>query len=206
MRIEHDGIGIEYAVFGVGPPMVLVHGFGSNLRQNWVDTGWTGTLPPLRQVIAIDLRGHGRSDRPGEAAAFSGEAMCGDVIAVLDSLAVQRADVFGYSLGGGIALRLLAMYPERFDRAIIGGIGERNDERLQALDGIRGGTEDSLDLTSALHPVLIVNGANDSAVGDPHPVASRLANATVVTIPGCDHMTVVPDQRLKTVVLDFLKQ
>ena len=134
--------------------------------------------------------------------------MCDDIIAVMDHLDIARADLFGYSMGGGIALRLLAAHPKRFAAAIVGGVGERNNEELQALAALRGASEPrasgGLGLASLTLPVLIVNGENDHAVGSPDPIALRIQNATLIWIPDSDHLTVVSDQRFKDAVLDFL--
>ena len=195
-KIDHDGVTIHYEVFGKGKPIVLVHGFASSLQDNWVNTGWIDTLTPVRQVVALDCRGHGESQKPHDPEAYAGDAMCDDVIAVMDHLDIARADLFGYSMGGGVALRLLAAHPKRFA------------EELQALAALRGASEPrasgGLGLASLTPPVLIVNGENDHAVGSPHPIALRIPNATLIWIPDSDHLTVVSDQRFKDAVLDFL--
>lgn len=209
-KVDSNGVSIHYEVFGEGKPIVLVHGFASSQQHNWVSTGWIDTLTTVRQVVALDCRGHGQSGTPQGAGAYAPDAMCDDVIAVMDHLDIARADLFGYSMGAGIALRLLVAHPERFATAIVGGVGERNNEELQALDGLRGAAErpagEGVELASLTHPVLIVNGEDDRAVGDPGSVASRIPKARLMTIAGCDHMTVVPDQRFKDAVLDFLAQ
>jgi pimeloyl-ACP methyl ester carboxylesterase len=205
--IEAGETAIHYEVFGEGRPIVLVHGFASNLKEGWVKTGWVEALSPVRQVIAIDCRGHGESDKPKGPGAYSGDVLADDVIAVIDALRISRADIFGYSMGGGIALRLMATLPERFTSAIVSGVGERNDERLQALDGTRGGPEPrsmTERLALVTMPVLIVNGEDDYAVGNPDRLASTMPNATLIRIPDCDHVSVVSDQRFKDAVLDFL--
>jgi pimeloyl-ACP methyl ester carboxylesterase len=119
---DSAGVSIHYEVFGEGQPIVLVHGFAANLQLNWVASGWIDTLRPLRQVIAIDCRGHGESEKPYDPSAY-GEAMEDDVIRLMDHLKIQTADLFGYSMGGRISLGLLARYPRRFSRAILGGVG-----------------------------------------------------------------------------------
>jgi pimeloyl-ACP methyl ester carboxylesterase len=206
---DSNGVSIHYEVFGEGEPIILIHGFASNLQENWVATGWVDTLMPLRQVIALDCRGHGKSDRPREPEAYSSDSMSGDVIAVLDHLGIARADLFGYSMGGGIVLRLLAGYPDRFASAIAGGVGERNNHELQALDGLRGGRARSPSagpgLPSLTPPVLIVNGADDRAVGSPDGIVASIPTARVMQIPGCDHLSVVADQRFKDAVVAFLR-
>jgi hypothetical protein len=62
--VESDGMRIYFEDFGSGEPIILVHGWGSNLHANWVRTGWVDALLPVRRVVALDVRGHGASDKP----------------------------------------------------------------------------------------------------------------------------------------------
>jgi pimeloyl-ACP methyl ester carboxylesterase len=125
---DSAGVQIHYEVFGDGRPLVLVHGFASNLRQNWIAPGWVETLRPLRRVIALDCRGHGESGKPQDPAAY-GNAMQDDVVRLMDHLEIEQADLFGYSMGGAISMGLLVRYPERFASAVLGGVGGRGPRR-----------------------------------------------------------------------------
>jgi pimeloyl-ACP methyl ester carboxylesterase len=125
---DSDGVQIHYEVFGEGKPIVLVHGFASSLEGNWVRPGWIETLKPIRQVIALDCRGHGESEKPHDPSAY-GSSMGGDVIRLLDHLGIEKADLFGYSMGGAISLGLIARYPQRFTRVVLGGVGARPPRR-----------------------------------------------------------------------------
>jgi pimeloyl-ACP methyl ester carboxylesterase len=121
---DSDGVTIHYEVFGDGPPIVLVHGFASSLKDNWVQTGWVKRLESAgRRVVALDCRGHGESDKPRDPAAYQGDTMPGDVIRLMDHLGIDRADLMGYSMGGGIALGLIMRHPQRFHRAVLAGVG-----------------------------------------------------------------------------------
>ena len=121
---DSDGVTIHYEVFGEGSPIILVHGFASSLQENWVQTGWVKRLLLAgRHVVALDCRGHGESAKPYDVAAYGGEAMAGDVIRLMDHLGIARADLMGYSMGGGIALELIMRHPQRFRRVVLGGVG-----------------------------------------------------------------------------------
>lgn len=121
---DSGGVQIHYEIFGDDklPPIVLVHGFASNLDGNWVRPGWVDTLMPLRQVIALDCRGHGESEKLYDSAAY-GDNVPEDVIRLMDHLGVEKADLFGYSMGGRISTRLMTSHPERFHSVVLGGIG-----------------------------------------------------------------------------------
>jgi len=122
---ESDGVHIAYDDVGSGPPVVLVHGFASNRRQNWEAMGWYEALVEAgRRVVALDCRGHGESDKPTDVAAYADGVMAGDVVALLDHLAIDRADVVGYSMGARISLVVLVEQPERVNAVVLGGIGD----------------------------------------------------------------------------------
>jgi pimeloyl-ACP methyl ester carboxylesterase len=120
---DSNGVTIHYETFGDGKPIVLVHGFASSLKGNWVATNCVETLQPIRRVVALDCRGHGESDKPYEPEAYGGENMSRDVLRLMDHLNVAEADLFGYSMGAGIAAYLLAHHRDRFTSVIMGGIG-----------------------------------------------------------------------------------
>jgi len=121
---DSDGTAIQYEVFGEGRPIVLVHGFAASLDLNWVRTGWVEALTPVRQVVGLDARGHGRSDKPHEPAGYAGDSMADDVVRLMDHLEIEKADLFGYSMGSQISLRLLARHQDRFFSAVLGGVGQ----------------------------------------------------------------------------------
>ncbi len=118
-----DGVSIHYEVFGEGKPIVLVHGFAASLEVNWVNTGWIEALTPIRQVVALDCRGHGLSGKPYDPQAYAGDQMAEDVTRLMDHLEIDNADLFGYSMGAAISLRLLLRHPDRFTSVVLGGIG-----------------------------------------------------------------------------------
>lgn len=102
------------------PPVVLVHGFASSFDHNWRRTGWVDILADVgRDVVELDLLGHGRADRPTEPEAY--EAV-GDL--VLAALPAQTpVDAVGFSAGAQVLLRLALAHPERFHRLALLGIG-----------------------------------------------------------------------------------
>ncbi len=107
-------------------PIVLVHGFASTARVNWVFPGWVVTLTEAgRRVIALDNRGHGASSKLYDPAAYHTTAMMEDLRALLDHLAIERADIMGYSMGARIAAFLAVHHPARVRSLVLGGIGIR---------------------------------------------------------------------------------
>ena len=119
-----DGEKIRYIEQGKGDPLVLIHGFTASVEANWVLPGIFPKLAESFRVIAIDNRGHGKSDKPHDPAEY-GDKMVQDVINLLDHLEIEKAHIAGYSMGGFITMRLLAKAPERFITAIVGGAGWR---------------------------------------------------------------------------------
>ena len=112
---ESSGAKIHYIDEGAGPPILLVHGFASNIEGNWRATGIIAALTGAgRRVIALDCRGHGESDKPHDPKAYGVNVMANDAIALLDHLGITKTDLMGYSMGGYIATSLLLEHPERF--------------------------------------------------------------------------------------------
>ena len=117
-----DGVEIHYTVEGRGDPVVLLHGITGTAASNWGAAGIIGRLAEEFQVIAVDQRGHGKSGKPHDAESY-GERMALDVVDLLDHLRLQQANVVGYSMGGFIAMKLVALAPDRLMSAVIGGAG-----------------------------------------------------------------------------------
>lgn len=114
--------------------MVLIHGYGASVVTNWRMSGCIDALAAHYRVIALDLRGHGRSEKPLHASAYSTAQMAEDVLAVLDEEGIQQARIAGYSMGGMVALHLLLDFPERVRAAVIGGMGASFPRRLDRRD------------------------------------------------------------------------
>jgi len=137
-----QGVNISYQVEGQGTPIMLIHGFASSAEGNWRDSGWIDyLLTQGKQVISLDCRGHGKSDKPHDSSAYDGEIMSEDVIRLMDHLDLKVVELMGYSMGARISIDLLKNNTHRFSRAILGGMGEtifndrsaRNDDISNAM-------------------------------------------------------------------------
>ncbi len=117
---DSQGVQVRFVDQGSGEPIVLLHGYTSTIERAWVDTGVLPNLAKDHRVIAFDLRGHGKSGKPRESAAY-GEEMAQDVVRLLDHLRLPRAHIVGYSLGAQITAKLLTTNPERFITATLSG-------------------------------------------------------------------------------------
>ena len=121
MRVDVDGVGIEYEVIGEGRPVVLLHGFPDSGRL------WRHQVPALTdagfRVIVPDLRGYGRSDKPTDADAYTIGALAGDVIAILNDAGVERAHLVGHDWGAVIAWALGARAGDRVDHLAALSVG-----------------------------------------------------------------------------------
>jgi pimeloyl-ACP methyl ester carboxylesterase len=121
---DSDGVRIAYLDEGEGSPILLIHGFASNIQINWVNTGWVATLTRAGfRVIAIDNRGHGMSEKLYDTAAYGAPIMAEDSRRLLDHLGLSEADVMGYSMGARIAAFLVLAHPERVRSVIFAGLG-----------------------------------------------------------------------------------
>jgi pimeloyl-ACP methyl ester carboxylesterase len=123
---RHGAAEIAFLDEGEGDPIVLIHGFASTKEVNWVQPGWVATLTRAgRRVIALDNRGHGQSSKFYESAAYHTHLMAEDARALIDHLALGRADVMGYSMGARIAAFLAVDHAETVRSVVLGGLGIR---------------------------------------------------------------------------------
>lgn len=119
--------GYEIATYSWGDEydetVLLVHGFASSCRDNWVDTGWVRDLTRAGyRVLGVDQRGHGRSDKPHDPHDYTMSALVGDLLVVLDTYLLDTVHYVGYSLGGRVGWQLLVDAPHHVSRAVLGGI------------------------------------------------------------------------------------
>jgi pimeloyl-ACP methyl ester carboxylesterase len=223
-RFDANGVVLSYTVQGRGEPVLLIHGLYSSVRRNWELTGILQMLAVDHQVIALDLPGHGQSDKPDRADAY-GVAMVDDVVLLLDRLAIKKVHVIGYSMGGMIAMKLMATHPERVASAVVGGMGWMQEGSLLAIfwerfqTAGRGQTPpvcvqslgklaiSAADLAAIRIPTVVVVGADDPV--KPlfvQPLETARPDWPVIEIPGANHTTAVQSPVFKQAITDALKK
>lgn len=119
---EVNGINLYYESHGSGRPLILLHG---GLGSGEMFGPIIGQFAANHRVILVDLQGHGRTadiDRPLDI-----KFMADDVAALIDHLGLEKPDVVGYSLGGGVALQLAARHPQKVGRLVSASAGIRRD-------------------------------------------------------------------------------
>lgn len=118
-----DGVQLAWRETGTGRPLVLIHGYFSEADTNWIKYGHAAALAEAGyRVIMPDLRAHGQSDKPHDAALYPRDVLADDQFALIAHLGLTDFDLGGYSLGGRTVARMLARGC-RPRRAIISGMG-----------------------------------------------------------------------------------
>jgi pimeloyl-ACP methyl ester carboxylesterase len=148
--VSASQVTIDYDVWGDGPPVLLIHGFASNARVNWLDTGWVRTLNQAGyQAITFDNRGHGRSGKLYESRLYSAPLMAEDAKRLVDRLRHRRVAVMGYSMGARIAAVLTIRNPSLVSAAVLAGLAANMMAGIGDAETIAAALEaDSLDETS----------------------------------------------------------
>jgi pimeloyl-ACP methyl ester carboxylesterase len=116
---DTSGLPIHYDLAGSGPPLVLLHGFVGD-STIWRHAGYVDALAGQFTLVLVDARGRGRSGKPHYPAMYATQRLAADVLAVLDDLGVDRAGIWGQSLGGRAGLILAIHHPGRL-RALVAG-------------------------------------------------------------------------------------
>jgi pimeloyl-ACP methyl ester carboxylesterase len=119
---DSNGIKTWYSVQGQGEPVVLIHGWLSSAGINWDLPGTTALLAKDFQVIELDMRGHGQSDKPVKEEEYGSE-LVEDVVRLMDYLKVNKAHIVGYSMGGIVAGNFIVKHPDRALSGTLGGMG-----------------------------------------------------------------------------------
>ena len=225
--LNSNGVRIRYQTWGQGPPVILIHGFGESL-ESWQRNGVARSLSPHFQVIAIDMRGHGRSDKPHDPKSY-GTELSGDVGRVLRHLGIRKAHIVGYSMGALVALDFAVLHQQHTLSVVLGGAGlnppETLDDFRQQAEAFEQGKvpgregDDPKALAALLRglrvlseedvrrinvPMAVLIGANDQFMPNVHRL-SRVRPATQVTvIPDADHATAPSHQKFSEALLAFL--
>src|ERR1700692_3660336 len=128
-----NGLKMYYEVHGSGEPVVLLHGAFMTIPNNW--TGWIWEIAKTRKVIAVEMQGHGRT--ADIARDISSENLADDVAALLDHLKIPKADLIGYSMGGGVAMQCAIRHPEKVRKVVVISSTFRRDGMVkEALDAL----------------------------------------------------------------------
>jgi pimeloyl-ACP methyl ester carboxylesterase len=97
-----------------------LHGFSDSV-ESWYEYGYVSSLAGDYRLIMVDALGHGASDKPHDPNAYNSTSMGVDLVGVLDACEVEQTHIFGYSMGGGMALVMAKLHPERLRSLIVGG-------------------------------------------------------------------------------------
>ncbi len=190
------------------PPVLLLHGFGSSSRQNWVDTGWVRFLNDAgRNVIMMDLPAHGESAAPTGAGAYVPSRIRADILQVLadeqvrplrEGAPTSGVDVVGYSLGSRLAWEFGATQPELVRRMVLGGPGRSDPLATFDLEGaerfLAGGPVTQDPVTADLLRMAQLDPGND--------LPSLLAMISAVKTEPFDPQSAVPSMPVLLVAGD----
>jgi pimeloyl-ACP methyl ester carboxylesterase len=224
---DSNGVRIRYHVWGEGPPVVLIHGFGEAL-ESWHRGGVVRILSPHFQVIAMDMRGHGRSGKPHDLKSY-GPELSGDVVRLLRHIRTRKAHIVGYSMGALVALDFAVLHQEYSVSVILGGAGLNpaetlDDFRQQAEAFERGNVplrdgDDAKALAALLRglrvvseedvrrirvPMAAVIGENDRFMANVQRLSRVLPTMQVTVIPEVNHATAPADPKFAQALLAFL--
>ncbi len=133
--VDNTGVQIHYEVEGDGPPLVLMHGMGMSTRD-WYDNGYVDKLKGEFQVIPIDSRGFGQSDKPNDVESYGRAEKVSDLTAVLDELGIERTTYWGFSMGASIGWAFGMLRPDRLNALILGAYPVLSNE-VSEIDQVR---------------------------------------------------------------------
>ena len=215
-----DGISLSYADCGEGPAVILLHGFIVDSAVNWIEPGLLEALADTgSRAVALDARGHGRSDKPHDPQSFADRAMARDVIAMIELLDLGNVALIGYSMGGYTALEA-ALLDGRVLAVAACGVGVETDQDHSSNPQIvaelisetappdaflRGAILPQIrpsDMAEIRVPVHVINGADD--YHDPSQVAGLFPDAIPVTVEG-DHISAVTEPTFRDALVAFVR-
>ncbi len=245
-HFSSDGVDIAFIDEGDGEPVLLIHGFASNVATNWAGTSWIGALKDAGfRTIAFDNRGHGRSAKLYAPEDYGAPLMAEDARRLLDHLGLQAAHVIGYSMGARIGAFLAMRHEPRVRSLVLSGMGinlvhgvggagpiaaaleaerpedvksdaarsfrlfadQTGSDRRALAACIRSSRQPiaAAEIGALRIPVLVAVGTQDVVAGSARELAALIPTASVLDIPGRDHMRSVGDPVHKGGVIEFLK-
>jgi len=225
-----DGIQIHFVDEGRGTPVLLIHGYTSDIDGGWRNRGViNGLISAGYRVVASDNRGHGKSDKPKDVSMY-GLNMVEDGRRLLDYLDIDRAHVVGYSMGARLANKLRELHPDRVISLTVGGTGwptarptltneliEHVDQQLrdrgfrdemerEALVAVRVSSLEIPPIESELGqnkvPMLVIGGEQDRPERV-QKLAEITSNAKFKMVPG-DHGAAPKTPEFLKALLEFL--
>ena len=222
---DSNGVKIAYFTEGEGPPVVLIHGWMASAVMNWALPGVSGQLAKDFQVIAMDVRGHGQSDKPTKEEAYGPEVV-EDVVRLLDHLKIKKAHIVGYSMGGMITANFLVKHPDRALSGTLGGMGWLKDGAFtqKLVDNLGKKQADTpmalcmrsmskLSLTEAeiksiKLPVEVIVGDKDEHIAKLYvePLRKARPDWPIVEIKDASHITCVLRPQFKEEIASWLKK
>ena len=176
---DSNGVKIHFVVEGQGEPVIVVHGFMASIAL--MEQQLPGVLWKMSQdyqVVALDNRGHGKSDKPHDPDMY-GLEMVNDVLRLMDFLKLEKAHIVGYSLGGFMTEFMLVHHSDRMLTATIGGMGwiKADDESMTFIVSVA----DSLDAGNGIAPYV----ERMWPVGQPKPSREQLRTPIEFCLTGC---------------------
>jgi pimeloyl-ACP methyl ester carboxylesterase len=222
---DSNGVKIAYFVEGKGPAVVLIHGWMSSSLMNWALPGVSGLIAKDFQVIALDVRGHGQSDKPTKEEAYGPEVV-EDVVRLLDHLKIKKAHIVGYSMGGMITANFLLKHPDRALSGTLGGMGwlQEGGVAQKLVDNVGNKKSDAaavlcfrsmskLSLTEAeiksiKVPVEVIVGDKDEHIAKLYvePLRKARRDWPIVEIKDAGHITCVMRPQFKEEIASWLKK
>jgi pimeloyl-ACP methyl ester carboxylesterase len=219
---DSAGTKIAYLDQGDGEPVVLIHGWLSSAGINWILPGLFGSLAKDYRVIALDVRGHGLSDKPTDADAYGMEVV-EDVARLLDHLQIKKAHIVGYSMGGIITARFLATHSDRALSGTLGGAGWLREGGVEQKIFAAGGKDGKpvglcfqglaklalteKDVNSIQVPVTMLIGSKDGLKAlYVDPLKKVREDWPVVEIEGGDHITCILKPQFREEIAAWLQK
>lgn len=222
--LDVNGVKLWYFVEGQGEPVVLIHGWLSSAGMNWVVPGTAGLLEKHYQVIALDMRGHGQSDKPLKEDAY-GPELVADIERLMDHLKIKKAHIVDYSMGGIVAADFIAKHPDRVLTGMLGGMGwmqsggaaqwmfaqiKRNDPNASAAQMCGRSlaklalTED--ELKSIKVPMMVLVGGDDRLINRMYvdPLRRVRPDWPVVEVSGANHISCIMKPQFKDEIEKWL--